>query len=120
MPASPFDAATRAEADDVIIDLRGDINGAAGPVFDAAYDDATALGGGRVLLNFTDVTYINSTGIALIVAVLARARAAGREVVAFGLDEHYREIFQITRLSDYMILLPDESAARGGHSSAAI
>ena len=51
--------------------------------------------------------YINSTGIALIVSVLARARAERRKVVASGLSAHYREIFDITRLSDFIELFPD-------------
>ena len=53
------------------------------------------------------VDYINSTGIALIVSVLARARAERRKVVASGLSPHYREIFDITRLSDFIELFPD-------------
>jgi anti-anti-sigma factor len=60
-----------------------------------------------VVLDFAAVDYINSTGIALIVSVLARARAERRKVVASGLSPHYREIFDITRLSDFIELFPD-------------
>ena len=56
----------------------------------------------RLLLNFGDVDYINSTGIALIVGVLAQARKAHIALVTFGLSPHYQEIFRITRLSDFM------------------
>ena len=62
---------------------------------------------GTVVLDFAAVDYINSTGIALIVSVLARARAERRKVVACGLSAHYREIFDITRLSDFIELFPD-------------
>ena len=48
--------------------------------------------------------YINSTGIALIVRLLAEARRDRREVRAVGLSDHYREIFRITRLSDFMTI----------------
>ena len=58
-----------------------------------------------------DVDYINSTGIAVIVGVLAMARAEDREVGAFGLTDHYREVFSITRLSDFMTIYDDETAA---------
>ncbi len=54
------------------------------------------------MLNFAGVDYINSTGIALIVGLLAKARAAHTPLAATGLSEHYREIFTITRLSDFM------------------
>jgi anti-anti-sigma factor len=66
------------------------------------------LGARRVTLDFGGVGYINSTGIALIVRLLAEARRDGREVHAVGLSEHYREIFRITRLSDYVILEDEE------------
>jgi anti-anti-sigma factor len=55
-----------------------------------------------VLLNFSGVEYINSTGIALIVGVLAQVRKAKRHLSTFGLSDHYTEIFQITRLADFM------------------
>ena len=45
-------------------------------------------------IDFGDVGYINSTGIALIVRLLTHARRDGRAVLALGLTEHYREIFR--------------------------
>jgi anti-anti-sigma factor len=50
------------------------------------------------------VDYINSTGIALIVGLLGKARAAEVPVAASGLSDHYREIFEITRLSDFITI----------------
>jgi len=67
-----------------------------------------------VLLNFAGVDYINSTGIALIVGLLAKARAAHRRLIVCGLSEHYTEIFQITRLSDFMTMFPNEESALTG------
>ena len=58
-------------------------------------------------LDFTNVDYINSTGIALIVGLLARARADACAISARGLSPHYREIFEITRLSDFMTIITD-------------
>ena len=55
-----------------------------------------------IVLNFQEVDYINSTGIALIVGLLAQARKSHRQLVVYGLSEHYQEIFRITRLSDFM------------------
>lgn len=75
---------------------------------------ALARGAGTIVFNFSGVEYINSTGIALVVGALAKARTAGRPVRAFGLSDHYREIFTITRLSDFMGIFSDESAAVAG------
>ena len=70
---------------------------------DAAYERGDAGEPGVVLLNFGDVDYINSTGIALIVGPAGPGpRATASTVAACGLSDHYREIFEITRLSDFM------------------
>ena len=61
-------------------------------------------------LDFGHVGFINSTGIALVVRLLAEARRDGRTVRALGLTEHYREIFRITRLSDFMEIVEGDAA----------
>ena len=57
---------------------------------------------------------MNSTGIALIVGLLAQARKSHRRLVVCGLSEHYQEIFRITRLSDFMQIYSDEISALAG------
>jgi anti-anti-sigma factor len=96
-----------------VIDLTGDVNSSAEAALDAAYDEAIVQGATQIALHFKDVDYINSTGIALIVGLLARARTTGIGVRAFGLSEHYRSIFEITRLADFMTITEDEDGAVG-------
>ena len=97
--------ATVRERDGVaVIDLAGDLNSSADAALNQAYAEATKNGAGSVVLNFERAEYINSTGIALIVGLLAQARANRVEVKAFGLSDHYREIFEITRLADFMTI----------------
>ncbi len=97
-----FWAETRTEGETAVIDLHGEINSLADAALDEAYTAAEQGAPAKIVLNFAGVDYINSTGIALIVGLLARARAAHRPIAATGLSEHYREIFTITRLSDFM------------------
>ena len=106
MAATEFAAQVRHEDGVAVLDLSGDVSSGAEQKLLEAY--AQAGGASVVLLDFSDVDYINSTGIALIVGLLAQARAAGQAVQARGLAEHYREIFRITRLSDFMTILDDE------------
>lgn len=94
-----------------ILDLRGDITAFAEASLKAAYLQAEEAQPRAIALNLGQVNYINSTGIALIVSLLGRARQARCPVLAFGLSDHYREIFELTRLSDFMQLVPDEAAA---------
>jgi anti-sigma B factor antagonist len=108
---SMCEATTRILPGAAVIELSGEVDGSAAAVLTAAYQDAATGDGTQaidtVVLDFASVDYINSTGIALIVSVLARARAERRKVVACGLSAHYREIFDITRLSDFIELFPD-------------
>jgi len=90
--------------------MRGDVDIAADDALAAAYAEVAASGATRVVLDFNTVDYINSTGIALIVRLLAEARRDHREVIALGLTDHYREIFRITRLSDYLTIADAPSA----------
>lgn len=102
MSTQPFNATVRQERGAAIIDLQGEINALADEALNAAFVEAEEQYMDTIILNFDRVDYINSTGIALIVGVLARARATHRPVGAVGLSDHYREIFTITRLSDFM------------------
>ena len=107
---STCEATTRALPGAAVIELSGEVDGAAATVLTGAYERAVAASlepQSTVVLDFAAVDYINSTGIALIVSVLAKARAERRKVVASGLSPHYREIFDITRLSDFIELFPD-------------
>jgi len=111
MPAIPFRAEVGGTGEFAVIELHGDVNVAAEAGLEAAYQDVAAVDARTVLLDFSDADYINSTGIALIVRLLADARREGREVRACGLTAHYLEIFQITRLSDFLQIFDDRASA---------
>ena len=106
-----FRASVRPTDNVIAIDMAGDIDGAAEEAMNQAYTQAEIAGSDAVLLNFSSVGYINSTGIALIVGLLARARKHHRKLVTYGLSDHYQEIFRITRLSDFMGMYDDEASA---------
>jgi anti-anti-sigma factor len=93
------------EAGTAVIELTGDIDRHAEAALDAAYGQVDRAE--SVILDFKGVPYINSTGIAVIVGLLARARRNGQTLAARGLSEHYREIFEITRLADFMTILDE-------------
>ena len=106
-----FEASVSHKPHLAIVNLHGEINASAEEALNKAYDEATRREAEGIMLNFSDVDYINSTGIALIVSLLAQARKSKRRLMAYGLSEHYVEIFEITRLVDFMNVFPDEDAA---------
>jgi anti-anti-sigma factor len=105
-----FGAEVTEVPDEVRVRLSGDLNGRADETLAGAYAKVVDIGSRRVSLDFGHVGHINSTGIALVVRLLADARRDGRTVRALGLNEHYREIFRITRLSDYMEIVEGDAA----------
>lgn len=105
-----FAAQIRSHDNAVVIDLSGDINALAGDELKRVYQQAIDTADQMIVLNFEEVGYINSTGIALIVGLLMMARKEQRKMAAFGLSNHYREVFHITRLSDFIEISEHEKA----------
>ena len=97
-----------------IIDIQGEVTAFAEGVLTEAYTQASAGSVRAILLNFSGLEYMNSSGIGLLVTTLIRANRQGQKLMAFGLSEHYVEIFQITRLSDFMTMFPNEESALAG------
>ena len=94
MPTKLLEAQVRHHQPRVaVIELHGEINSFAEAALTAAYAEAEAMSPESILLNFSGVDYINSTGIALIVTLLAKARKAHIHLLTCGLSEHYIEIF---------------------------
>jgi anti-sigma B factor antagonist len=102
--------ATDTAPGEATIRMHGDVDIAADHALAAAYEQATADGASRIILDFAGVGYINSTGIALIVRLLAEARRDHRDVMAVGLSDHYKEIFRLTRLADYVTIVGAQDA----------
>jgi anti-sigma B factor antagonist len=81
-----------------VLDIRGDVTAASETVLMGAYDEA---GDARaIVLNFTELAYMNSGGIGLLVTLLVRANRRSQRLLAFGLSDHYRQIFELTRLDE--------------------
>jgi anti-sigma B factor antagonist len=103
--------ARRAGASTSVLDIRGDITTASEATLMDAYSEAVAAGARTIVLNFAGLEYMNSGGIGLLVTLLIRANRAKQRLVACGLSEHYRQIFELTRLNDAIGIYPDEAAA---------
>lgn len=106
-----FDAHVRDRDGTPVIDVHGDLDGDAGDALADAYDEAVADDPDAVVMNFDDLGFMNSSGIALVVSLLGRARQHDIDFRACGLNDHYRHVFEITRLSDFISMETDEAAA---------
>jgi anti-sigma B factor antagonist len=92
-----------------IIDIHGDVTPAAEEALMGVYGRVN--GARTVVLNFTELDYMNSGGIGLLVTLLVRAQRQKQQLLAYGLSSHYRQIFELTRLDDAIAIHEDEHAA---------
>ena len=98
MTATSIDVERSGEA--AVLRVHGDITAASETVFSDAYSEAAASGARSIILDFSDLEYMNSGGIGLLVTLLVRAQREGQQLLATGLNEHYRQILSLTRLDE--------------------
>lgn len=94
-----------------IIDVSGEVTSAAEKALMDAYGEATSAGARAIVLNFSGLDYMNSSGIGLLVTLLVRANRQKQRLMSFGLNEHYRHVLAITRLDEAIAIHASEHAA---------
>ena len=94
-----------------VVDIHGDLTGNSEDVLMAAYEEASNGQANSIILNFTDLDYMNSSGIGLLVTMLIRTQRKKQTLMAYGLSEHYRQIFDLTRLNEAIGIYADEATA---------
>lgn len=94
-----------------IIEVRGEITAASERALMDAYTEAASSRTTTVVIGFSDLEYMNSGGIGLLVTLLVRANRQRQRLFAFGLSDHYRQIFELTRLDEAIAIYADETAA---------
>ena len=94
-----------------IIDIQGDLSATAEPVLTNAYTQASTPTTRIIILNFSELAYMNSSGIGLLVTLLIRINRQKQRLLCYGLSDHYRYIFTLTRLSDAIPLFDTEQNA---------
>ena len=101
----------QADLETSVIDIQGEINAFAENALMDAYTLATSKGARNILLNFEKLDYMNSSGIGLLVTLLIRAQRQKQRLMAYGLSEHYRQIFELTRLNEAIMIFENEVEA---------
>lgn len=94
-----------------ILDIRGEVTGSAESILMDAYAQATAACAQVIVLNFSGLEYMNSSGIGLLVTLLIRTQRQKQRLLAFGLSDHYRQIFDLTQLDKAIGIHASEAAA---------
>jgi anti-sigma B factor antagonist len=92
-----------------IIDIEGEVSAFAEDTLMEAYTEASTPTTRMIILNFGGLEYMNSSGIGLIVTLLIRVNRQKQRLLAYGLSEHYKRIFELTRLNEAIGIYDSEA-----------
>ncbi len=94
-----------------VIDFEGEVTGTAEQALMEAYAQASNGEARAIILNFSRLDYLNSSGIGLLVTLLIRAQRQKLSLLACGLSDHYQQIFELTRLNEAIGIYAAEAEA---------
>ena len=94
-----------------VIDIYGEVNAFAETALMEAYNQASHGNTRAIILNFSGLEYMNSSGIGLLVTLLIRINRQKQKLLVYGLSEHYRQIFELTRLNEAIGIYANETEA---------
>jgi anti-anti-sigma factor len=93
-----------------VIRFAGDITSASEAAVLGTYQDLPE-DAKQILLDFSQVEYLNSSGIALVIQLMIAASKHGQVIKTFGLTPHFQKVFTMVGITKYTSLHPDEEAA---------
>ena len=94
-----------------IVDIQGEITGFAENALMDAFTQASKNGTHTIILNFSELDYMNSSGIGLLVTLLIRSQRNNQDLLAYGLSSHYEQIFELTKLNEAIYIYQSEEEA---------
>jgi anti-sigma B factor antagonist len=94
-----------------VMDIGGELTAFAEVVLMAAYNEGCGAGVRTIILNFSQLDYMSSSGIGLLVTLLIRTQRQQQRLLACGLNDHYQQIFKLTRLNEAIAIYATEAGA---------
>ncbi len=94
-----------------IIDMKGEVTSFADETINSLVNATVEEGVQRIIFNFTDVSYINSSGIAILIGIVTGLASKGISFRVYGLTPHFKKIFRMIGLTQYVKVLSSEEDA---------
>ncbi|MFC5650487.1 STAS domain-containing protein [Paenibacillus solisilvae] len=107
-----FSMETRQFPNGLVLKLYGELTKSAEKELIADFAGNVELGTSiRFLaLDISEVAYINSGGMAVLIRLTRMALKAGAHTFAWGVTPHYEKLFRMVGLTEYLMLYPNEFA----------
>jgi anti-sigma B factor antagonist len=94
-----------------ILPLKGEIDLHVSPVVTASLNAMIEKKPERLVVDLSQVTYIDSAGLAALIQAMQKMEAYDGKFLLAGLQETVRSIFEISRLDQVFRIFPDTDAA---------
>ncbi len=91
--------------------VEGEININTAPDIKRAFDKILAKKADKLIINFTKVSYIDSSGLATLVEILKNMRSYGGRLRLTNLAPKIKSLFEITKLEKLFEIMKDEDEA---------
>jgi anti-sigma B factor antagonist len=97
-----------------VLPLKGEIDLHVSPTVTASLNEMIEKKPERFVVDLSDVSYIDSAGLAALIEAMQKVEAYGGKFMLAGLQETVRSIFEISRLDQVFQIFPDADAALAG------
>jgi anti-anti-sigma factor len=94
-----------------VLRFAGDITSSSESAILGTYEGLAPETSHRILLDFSKVEYLNSSGIALIIQLMYAASKKGQSIQTFGLTPHFQKVFTMVGITKYTSMHEDEASA---------
>jgi anti-sigma B factor antagonist len=94
-----------------VLPLKGEIDLHVSPVVTASLNAIIEKKPDRLVIDLSDVSYIDSAGLAALIQAMQKVEAYGGKFLLAGLQETVRSIFEISRLDQVFQVFPDVDTA---------
>jgi anti-sigma B factor antagonist len=94
-----------------VVAITGEIDLYKSPLLKQAFEPFITKKAPRVLVDFTGVSYVDSSGLAVFIEAMQRIQSYGGKFAFFGLRDNVRNIFELARLDQIFSIFPDKTAA---------
>src|SRR5215467_5444416 len=108
--ASQADPTPRRDRSNVL-PLKGEIDLHVSPSITASLNRMIEKKPKRLVVDLSDVTYIDSAGLAALIQAMQKVEGYGGKFLLAGLQETVRSIFEISRLDQVFQIFPNADAA---------
>lgn len=109
-----MDITTRTRSDVTLIAFAGKLDSHTSPLAQQALDGILAGGGRKIVVDFTELEYISSAGLRVLLGTAKRLSGAGSALRLFGLNETVREVFEISGFATILAVRATEADALQG------